>query len=212
MKFDWYRDYDKYIKKICPNYNKVLYLISKKVNNNVKLTELGCGTGNLTKNLISNKQNLKLTIVDKDKYQLNICKNKLKNNLISYVCQDVLKTKFTKNDVVISSLLFHLLPKTKRHSLFNKLCNAKIKTIIIFDRILGETKIEEQTYRANWKSFLLKNKLPKELISQLLLENKSNFPDKLTDQIAFFESKGYICKVLFKPQKYGFLAYSFIKK
>jgi len=123
----------------------------------------------------------------------------------------VLSLRYDKDALIVSSLTFHLLPKEKRDRLFEKLTSFHIQRIYIFDRLKGETEEKEAEYKAYFKNNLLQNKLPDELITDLLRENKTNNPDSFDEQKQFFEQKGYSADVIWRNQRHGFIVYCFGK-
>ncbi|MBU4360289.1 class I SAM-dependent methyltransferase [Patescibacteria group bacterium] len=219
MKFDWYNKYyDKYIDKICPDYelmlNKLTISIHVKDIKNSKIKELGCGTGKLTMRLAKNFSKIKIYAFDNDKNQLAKAQLKFKkynyNNVI-FKRQDIRDIKFGKEDVVISSLLFHLLLPDNRKNIFKKLSDSNIKSIYIFDRVKGESLQKEKKYKIYFKKNLKNNKLPTKLANDLIKETNLNKPDKLSEQKKFFESKGYQLKIIFQNPNHGFKVYSYSK-
>jgi len=81
MAFEWYdKYYDRYIRKICPDYDKALGLLARALPIKAKkIIELGCGTGNLTKLLAERFPIVPIIAIDNDENQLNKAKEKLKS-------------------------------------------------------------------------------------------------------------------------------------
>ncbi len=210
MTFEWYKYYDEYIERICPNYDTALNKVLINVFLNGRIVELGCGTGNLTLKLAKKFKNTKIIAIDKDLKLLNICKKKTKElKNIVYLCDDILNFDFQENDIIVSSLTFHLLDEKTRTKLFDKLCKAKVKQVVIFDRVVGEHITDETNYRAYWQAFINKNNLPSELVAELFSENQINTPDKLSTQISFFAKRNYSYRQVYKIDHCGFIVYFF---
>lgn len=209
----WYKEYDKYIDKICPDYNIALDILVKNIPHGTdKIIELGCGTGNLTEILAKNLPKSKIYAIDNNSLLLDIANEKLKKyeNVI-LINQDISDSKFNENDVIVSSLVFHLLPKKQRKAIFERLCKSKVKSIYMFDRLKEEFKQEEHKYKAYFKNNLIKNKLPSEFINELVEENRTNNPDKLSEQINFFSKRNYSLNIIFRNPNHKFMVYQ-IKK
>lgn len=214
MAFEWYKVYGGYIEKICPDYNKSLDILVKNILEGTKrIKELGCGTGNLTKLMAEKLHSTEIIAYDNDVNQLIKAEEKLREyEDVTLKQKDVLDLGYNKGDVIVSSLLFHLLPGKKRYTLFQKLCDSKVKEIYIFDRLKSKTEAEEKKYQEFFRENLIKNELPRDLIDELVKENKTNDPDTLSEQREFFSQRGYSLDILFKNPNHGFMVYKIYKK
>jgi len=211
---DWYEEYyDEFIEQICPDYNKALHILVNNIPDVEEIVELGCGTGNLTKLLGEKLPEANIFAYDNDKNRLNKARAKLSNfKNINFIYQDIFNIELNKDDVVVSSLLFHLLKPEERKKNFQKLCDSKVKEIYVFDRLKGKTFKEEKKHQEYFRDNLIRNKFPKDFINVLVKENmETNNPDRLSEQKEFFEQRGYSLDILYRNPNHGFMVYQ-IKK
>lgn len=203
---NWYKEYDSVIRSICPNYELALNKLVGEITN-ANIIELGCGTGNLTEKLL--KKGNKVRAYDTDSFMLGVARDKfVKQKKIELVKGNALNVIYDPEKVVVSSLLFHLLDKKDRKVIFMKISKVGAD-LYIFDRIRGETDEEEIMYQKNFRKNL--KDIPTKKITKLVVENKSNKPDKLSEQREYFESKGYTFRIIFQDSTQGFVAYCFSK-
>jgi SAM-dependent methyltransferase len=105
---DYSNLYDLFYKK--KDYSKEVLLIKKLIKKkNLSILELGCGTGNYTRNLVPLAK--KIVAVDKSKYMIEIAKKKNIKKTI-FLTSEIKTLKFNqKFDLIIS--LFHILSYQK---------------------------------------------------------------------------------------------------
>ncbi|MEK6935603.1 MAG: class I SAM-dependent methyltransferase [Nanoarchaeota archaeon] len=133
-----------------------------KVNNNSKILDAGCGTGNFLKILEDENKSLELYGIDISSQMLKIAKNKLKNKAkLSLVAVEKIKYK-NKFDYIFSAEAFHHYEnQDKAMENFNIALKKKGKLIIVdlsFGRILNWlfNKIEPGNSKMNSSSDFLK--------------------------------------------------------
>ncbi len=136
-------------------YSNLMKWIKSKTKQSNILVDLGCGTGNTSKQITSYK---KIYCVDISQNMLNIAKNKLKNNNnIVFVQNDLLDffDNFKNNkkvDTIISTYAIHHLTQDEKHILFEKIFNFLPKNgKIIFGDLMFKNKKHENK---------MKNKYP----------------------------------------------------
>ncbi len=206
-KMRWYKQYDELIRQICPHYDEALDALVQQIPPNQKIIELGCGSGNLTQKL--SEQGYKVKAYDNNKEMLILAKHKIRDTNVQFIKEDAENIEYQANDIIVSSLLFHLLSTEKRLEIFDRITKQS-NSIYIFDRILGGTGEDERVYRNNFLKHI--KYLPSALYEQLKTENAKNKPDKLSQQIRYFQQKGHLFEMIYQNPKYGFAAYSFIRK
>jgi len=142
--------YDDYIVKVVPNYKEMIEVLINSVpfaaKEPIKIIELGCGTGMVSRGIKKRYPNAHLKCIDMSSEMLNVAKNKLKEfSNIDYELADFTKYKFKeKYDAVVSSLsLMYLNGDKARKSIFSKVYNA-LKPGGIF--IAGEVNISNHKY------------------------------------------------------------------
>mgnify|MGYP001592020801 FL=1 len=150
MNLNWYSNYDPLIPQICPDYRIGLESIIKCISiNPKKILELATGTGNLTIKLAKKFPKSMIESIDLDDEMLKIAKFKLKNHKnVNLKKENILESNIKNYDVVVSSLVFHMLPKQERKQLFDRIYKSKMKQLVVFDRMKGETEKEERDFEA----------------------------------------------------------------
>lgn len=128
---DWYSKYYDFENK---EYNKVKELINNNFSNNqLRILEVGCGTGRLTKKLAEDF--LKVTGIDTEEKYINFCKNKIKTNNLFFKTANIkdFKSKERYNVIIFSWIGLHY-QKDITEILNNlKLLANKSSLVIILD-------------------------------------------------------------------------------
>lgn len=120
--------FDQHIKLIVPRYEElheaVLRSIPPDLPEDLKILELGCGTGELTKKLCERYPQARIIGIDYSPKMLSVCQEKLKKfkGRVQLLEGDFAHTKFPRGcDVVISTLAIHHLTDPQKLELFRKI-------------------------------------------------------------------------------------------
>ena len=149
-------DYDDNVQNednpIRKGYSSLMKWVKKKTEESNILVDLGCGTGNTSIQIKSNK---KIYCVDISQNMLNIAKNKLKNNDdVVFIKNDLLGffDDFQNDkqiDTIISTYAIHHLTQDEKHILFEKIFNFLPKDGKV---IFGDLMFESREYENKMKS------------------------------------------------------------
>ncbi|WP_455644710.1 class I SAM-dependent methyltransferase [Methanosphaera sp.] len=107
-------DYDTLINKTLINYDEMITALINAIpdNEEPRILDLGCGTGNITKKVLERFPNAKVTCLDLSDKMIELAKEKLADyDNVEYVLGDfTIIDIIDKYDAIISSLALHHIP------------------------------------------------------------------------------------------------------
>ncbi len=169
--------------------------ISFEKNKNIKVIDLGCGTGTISKKIKERFPNAAITCVDFADNMLKIAKDKLKiYGDIKYVLSDCNDFDFDGYDVVLSSLtLHHIRDKRKKLNLYKKIFKGlKGKGILyVADLALGSSDYLQKLNLEKWKEFLLQSFSKTEIAELKKRYETEDCPFKLIEEISWLKEAGF---------------------
>lgn len=152
-------DYDEAILKCFPHYPEMLesliQYLPPAAPKPIRILELGCGTGNLTRLLAKRYEKSKLTIVDVSQASLKTCCERLPTGTpLEALHRDMRDLDFATNsfDLVVSSIAIHHLNATEKLALFAK-CFQWLEdfgTLTIADQLAADDSDVHQAHIAGW--------------------------------------------------------------
>ncbi len=185
------------------------YLLSNGLKGSVKVLDLGCGDGTITRELLSEHDNMEVTLVDGSSEMLESARKNLGNlqgmNFINKTFQELLENHESddilpdKFDFVVSSLAIHHLQTAEKKALF-KYIYHHLKTggfFLNIDVVKAPTRELESWYRILWSEWIQENQAKLRVeknFEDLPLrykDNEDNNPDKLQVQLDALESVGF---------------------
>lgn len=205
---EWWEDYGNLISKICPDYEVGLQtVVNGIIENPRRILELGTGTGNLTAKLAERFPEASISSIEKD----NIMFSKAEERLGGYSTVTLIKSDAADADVegyevVVSSLLLHLMPKGQREKLLSNIYYSTARSIVVFDRVKGETPEQEESFLQYFANQLEGKGLPEKLVQDLRTESRNNSPMSLSEIRKMFEPK-FSFEVLHQNPSHGFMVY-----
>ncbi len=194
-------EFDQLILKLIPYYKEMIESLINSIpfnsNQPIKVMDLGCGTGTITKQLKEKFPNANVTCLDLAENMIEMAKLKLDGyDDINYLTGDFYHFNFTeKYDVVVSSLaLHHLIRDEDKKEFYEKIYSALNPGGVFFnaDVVLGSNNYLQNLYIRKWKEFMDKN------INIDEIENKwipaaedEDHPAKLVDQLNWLNEIGF---------------------
>ncbi len=107
-------NFDKQVQKNIPCYNEMLEALINAIPDDkeeLKILDLGCGTGNITQKVLERFPHARVTCLDLSENMIEIAKYKLSEYEIEYIVGDFTEVELTKKyDAIVSSLALHHIP------------------------------------------------------------------------------------------------------
>lgn len=194
-------EFDELILKLIPHYKEMIDALISSIpfnpENSIKVLDLGCGTGTITKSLKEKFKNANVTCLDLAENMIEMAKIKLdKYNDINYITGDFYHFIFPdKYDVIISSLaLHHLVTDNDKKEFFAKIYEALNSDGVFFnaDVVLGSNDYLQKLYLEKWKEFMNQSVSLEEIENKWIpaAEEEDN-PTKLVDQLNWLHDIGF---------------------
>jgi tRNA (cmo5U34)-methyltransferase len=195
------------------------HFVNKTINKrNIKVLDLGCGDGRISRELLKVDTNVEIYLVDGSYEMLERAKSYLNDyNNIQYInktFQDILDadTLATNFDFIVSSLAIHHLSSNEKDLLFNYIYKHLNNGgyFLNMEVVLAPSEPLEEWYRIMWQQWIQENerKLGIEKSFQYLplkyKKNPDNHPDTLDRQLNSLKTIGF--KNVDCHYKYGIFA------
>lgn len=195
------KEFDEVILKLIPHYKDMIDTLISSIpfehDASIKVLDLGCGTGTVTKTLKEQFKNAQVTCLDLAENMIEMAKIKLKDyNDIEYAIGDFYEYNFSENyDVIVSSLaLHHLAADEDKKEFYKKIYDAMVHGGIFLnaDAVLASNKQLQCIYTAKWKEFMNKNISMKEIEEKWVpAAETEDHPVKITDHLDWLREIGF---------------------
>jgi tRNA (cmo5U34)-methyltransferase len=163
----------------------------------IKVMDLGCGTGTVTKLLKDKFEDANVTCLDLAENMIEMAKIKLNGYKdIDYITGDFYHFNFPeKYDVIVSSLALHHLVTDEDKKEFNAKIYKALNLSGLFlnaDVILGSNNYLQELYLEKWKEFMNQNVSMEEIEKKWIPAAKEeDHPAKLVDQLEWLQNIGF---------------------
>jgi tRNA (cmo5U34)-methyltransferase len=194
------KEYDEKITKIIPYYHELVKALINSIPFNkqdkIKILDLGCGTGTITKKIKERFPNSYITSLDLVEDMIEIAKIKLKDyENIEFVVGDFSTFDFDNEyDAIVSSLaIHHIKEDSGKIDLFKKIFNSLKENGVFYnsDVLLGNSKFSQNINTEIFKNILKKN-FNEEEIKEFEKNAKAiDYPSTLIDQLKWLEEVGF---------------------
>lgn len=194
-------EFDELILKLIPHYEEMIDALINSIpydeEDSVKVMDLGCGTGTITKSLKDKFNNANITCLDLAKNMIEMAKIKLNDYTdITYITGDFYHFKFPeKYDVILSSLALHHLEIDDDKKQFYKKIYEALNPGGVFlnaDVVLGANDYLQTLYLEKWKEFMNKSVEMKEIEEKWIpAAEEEDHPATLIYQLDWLRDIGF---------------------
>ena len=163
--------FDKHISNSVPGYEIAWWICKEMCRNflskNTVIYDLGCSTGNKTKELATtyynDYENLKIIGVDIEKNMINYAKKMKGHPSIKYLHEDIRRIKFTKTNIFIVFYTLNFLDQSDKFNLLKKIFKSLKDHGVVFyaDKIINDEPVVENItneIHSLWKLYNFKEK------------------------------------------------------
>ena len=195
------KEFDSIILKLIPYYPEMLDALVSAIpfdsTKPIKVIDLGCGTGTISKQIKYSFPNAKITCLDVAENMIEMAKKKLSRlSDIKYKIEDFNHFNFDyKYDVAVSSLsLHHLVTDEDKKNFYRKIYKALTTEGVFYnaDNVIASNDYLQGFYMNKWKEFMRKSISKEEIennwIPRYYIEDR---PAKLIDQLTWLKEIGF---------------------
>jgi len=191
-------EYDRMIEKIVPYYHEqhkiILSIIPFADKDEIKVLDLGIGTGVLSKLILTNYPNSAIHGVDISEKMIEMSSKMLANysNKATFECADIEKADYANDyDAILAGLaIHHLADENKRH--FFKMMYNSMKVggvFIIRDIVKSESKRMNALFRELWIEFEKANGADYDKIDKN--SDEQDIPTTVNNHILWLKEAGF---------------------
>lgn len=211
------KDYDSARMQLVPCFDEFYgtaldVVISFQEKENIKVLDLGAGTG-LFSFLVSQRYpNAKFVLCDLSNVMLEEAKSRFSdsNAKVEYVTKDYSVEPIDgKFDLIISALSIHHLTDLEKEALFNKVFLSLNNNglFINADQVLGKTTLIENAYRNEWLKQVKEKGVTDSSLAQALERMKEDKMSTLSQQLTWLKDANFT-EVNCWYKSYSFVVYS----
>ena len=208
------KEFDDIIVKLIPYYEQMISALVDSIpfdsNSEIRIIDLGCGTGTTAQKISVRFPNSKIVCFDIASNMIDIAKHKLSNHINSdFIVGDFSQIDFKERfDVVVSSLaLHHLETDSDKKEFYAKIFKFLNDKGVFYnaDVVLAATDYQQELNLIRWKEYMNKSVSTNEIENKWIptYEAEDN-PAKLIDQIKWLEDIGFkSVDVIWKYYNFG---------
>ena len=191
-------DYDGLIPRLIPRYHEqhdlILQLIPFETNANIKVLDLGAGTGILSALILEAFPQAKVLAFDMAENMLKICQTNLSafQERLTLQQGNFAEDDFGNGyDLVISSLAIHHLDGARKKTLFKKLFQSMNSggILLIRDIVTGGTPRLTEQYEQLWRQYMKDSGEDDKIWFQKYLEE--DIPSSMEEQTKWLAESGF---------------------
>ena len=179
----------------------------------LRVLDLGAGTGLLSAGIAARYPRAQLVLVDLAPAMLRIAERRFAGGdagrvtfqLLDY-CKQPLKGTY---DLIVSALSIHHLADSDKEALFNRVCGILEPggLFINADQVLGENAVAEKIYRRRWLQKVRESGISDEALTAARERMQEDRMAPLSGQLAWLDRAGFT-DVTVWYQYYNFVVYS----
>jgi tRNA (cmo5U34)-methyltransferase len=193
-------EFDQLIQTIIPFYEDMVSALVLSLpfhpKEQIKILDLGCGTGNISQKIKEKFPNAQITAVDLAENMIKMAKAKLSPYKdIEYIRADFRELEFQEEyDAVVSSLALHHMSPEEQRSFYRRIIGFLKGGGVFYnaDNILGSTLYLNQVYMDKWVEFMLQYRSQEEVEEIWLPKHREeDFPSPLHSHIQWMKEAGF---------------------
>jgi len=194
------KDYDQARKQLIPCFDEFygvpLEVIPFDPADNIKVLDLGAGTGLFSSLVAQIYPYAKFTLYDLSDKMLKQAKKRFSDSRtkVDYVVRDYSSEKIDgKFDLIISALSIHHLTDTEKETLFSRLFSSLNNNgmFINADQVLGETSYAEEIYKSKWLKQVQEKGVAQKMMESALERMKEDSMSTLSDQLRWLKKANF---------------------
>ena len=200
------KEFDSLMMKVIPYYSEMITALSLAIPFNtdetIKVLDLGCGSGNISKTVKERFPQAKIKCIDMEENMIEMTRSKLsKFSDIEYQVGDFSKLHFNKEyNVVVSSLALHEVETDeKKKQIYTGIYDALQEDGVFYnaDRVLGSNNYLTQVNLNKWRNHLLKYFTADEIEKRWIPTNYEDLSHKISME-PLMEQLDWLRKIGFK--------------
>jgi tRNA (cmo5U34)-methyltransferase len=195
-------EFDEIILKLIPFYEEMVEALVTAIpfatEKQIKVMDLGCGTGTVAKKIKEKFPKAQITCLDLAEEMIKMTKLKLKDHHEDVTCyvEDFYEFEFKKDyDVIVSSLaLHHLVTNEDKKMFYEKIYNSLAPGGVFYngDVVLAANDELQDVYMRKWVDYMQQSCSRDEIESKWLPKYRAeDNPAKLIEQIKWLEEIGF---------------------
>ena len=192
-------NFDKFFFKVAPHYeemmNALIDALPFKKQDRLKVLDLGCGTGNLSRKIISAYPEAGITCVDMAENMIKMAKAKLEDDNVKFWLGDIRDFDYSgKYDVIVASLVLHHIDKRDKPRFYRKIHEALSNkgTFLCIDIFISHNRYLQKLHMDKWKEFMRTNGLPAKKINDMIRRHqREDRPVLFDDELNIMRKAGF---------------------
>ncbi len=191
-------EYDRYRPQLIPCfydfYGTILDVLPFDVQAEIRVLDLGCGTGLITQFLLERYPKASFVLLDLADEMLAVAAERFRGQAVELCLADYVAESFDGQfDLIVSGLSIHHLDGHDKARLFGK-CHRHLKDGGLFinaDQVCGGSAEIEALYRRDWLAKIRVSGLTEDQVDSALERTKEDRMSTLTDQLRWLKDAGF---------------------